>query len=126
VDNRCPRCASERYAFLTNWLPSEERRRWRRPPPAADTSPDDSGGVSNTIARWFRGEAPKAETGPLTRASDHVVHLKFDEPEKRKPTRSPRSRRGSIRSLERPRRGAFDPGRFVRSARRGIPLLVAH
>ena len=84
VDNRCPRCASERYAFLTNWLPSEERRRWRRPPPAADASPDDSGGVGNTIARWFRGgEAPKGETGPLTRASDHVVHLQFDEPEKK-------------------------------------------
>ncbi len=30
------------------------------------------------------GEAPKAETGPLTRASDHVVHLQFDEPEKKK------------------------------------------
>ena len=33
VGDTCPVCASDRSAFLSTWLPVEERRRWRRPAP---------------------------------------------------------------------------------------------
>ena len=82
TDNACPRCASESYAFLSNWLQVEERRRWRRP---ATESPDSgSEGIGRSIVRWIRRDKPVA-TGPLTRASDHVPNLDFDDAKEHKP-----------------------------------------
>ena len=84
TDNACPRCASESYAFLSNWLHVEERRRWRRP-----ATPQGSGGdgtsVGKSIGRWIRGGKDAAHAGPLTRASDHVPNLDFDESKAHKP-----------------------------------------
>jgi hypothetical protein len=76
TDNACPRCASESYAFLTKWLPSEERRRWRGP--TAQRSDGSKTGAGRSIGRWLRGEKP-AQAGPATRASDHVPQLDFDD-----------------------------------------------
>jgi hypothetical protein len=33
VEDRCPACASDAFAFLTRWVPVGERRVRRRPPP---------------------------------------------------------------------------------------------
>ena len=80
TDNTCPRCASESYAFLSNWLRVEERRRWRRP--AGPTGSDE--GIGASIGRWIRGQKTGQE-GPATRASDHVPNLDFDESKEHKP-----------------------------------------
>ena len=79
IADSCPVCASKSYAFLTNWLPSEERRRWRRPAsrgahPAtgAPHSP-----MTSLLARWF-GRRPPAPPHPRTRASDLVPRFNFD------------------------------------------------
>jgi hypothetical protein len=83
TDNTCPRCASESYAFLSNWLHVEERRRWRRPSGKAQDSEE---GIGRSIGRWIRGEKANAEhTGPLTRASDHVPNLDFDDSKEHQP-----------------------------------------
>jgi hypothetical protein len=83
TDNTCPRCASERYAFLSNWLHVEERRRWRRP--AAPDS-DRGEGIGKSIGRWLRGgKSDPSQAGPLTRASDHVPNLDFDESKEHQP-----------------------------------------
>ena len=83
TDNTCPRCASESYAFLSNWLHVEERRRWRRP---AEAQGGGSGGpgIGKSIGRWVRGQKPE-QAGPMTRASDHVPNLDFDESKTHKP-----------------------------------------
>ena len=82
TDNTCPRCASESYAFLSNWLHVEERRRWRRPAGQAGGGE----GIGKSIGRWFRGnKSDSAQTGPLTRAADHVPNLDFDEAKEHKP-----------------------------------------
>ena len=84
TDNTCPRCASESYAFLRNWLQVEERRRWRRP--AAEDSNGDGEGIGKSIGRWIRGgKSDQEHTGPLTRASDHVPNLDFDGAKEHKP-----------------------------------------
>ena len=87
IDNSCPHCASESYAFLSNWLPSEERRRWRRPrsnPSVARERGVEA--VTNAIARWFRGERGLNEpTGPATRRRDHIADLNFDDPTEQAP-----------------------------------------
>ena len=88
TDNTCPRCASESYAFLSNWLHVEERRRWRRP--ADEGSDRDGEGIGKSIGRWIRGEKPDAHTGPSTRASDHVPNLDFDGAKEHKPAARPR------------------------------------
>src|SRR5262250_1024406 len=75
TDNACPRCASESYAFLSNWLHVEERRRWRRPGEKGSESEDN---IGRSIGRWIRGKKPES-AGPLTRASDHVPNLDFDD-----------------------------------------------
>jgi hypothetical protein len=80
VENVCPRCASERYAFLSAWLPSEERRRRRRPAfPAKSAREENSEGFIRSITRWFSGEKPEGYSGPATRASDFAAQLNFDE-----------------------------------------------
>jgi hypothetical protein len=95
ADNSCPHCASERYAFLSAWLPSDERRRWRQPAPAESSigEPWLSQGLAmivRSLGRWLsRAEPEKVQIGPATRASDHVLRLKFDEPIKEPATRGP-------------------------------------
>jgi hypothetical protein len=82
VGSHCPVCASERYAFLSSWLPSEERRRWRRAGPRAGGA---SSGVLAGVRRFFSrllGDA-HADVEPAnrtlrTRASDYVPNLDFD------------------------------------------------
>jgi hypothetical protein len=84
MDNACPRCASESYAFLSNWLRVEERRRWRRTANPSDENGD--AGIGKSIGRWIRGKkGDQAHSGPLTRASDHVPNLDFDESKEHKP-----------------------------------------
>ena len=54
-ENTCPICASEMFAFLTRWVPAEERRSRRRPP-ASERAPEKSGKSGTT--RWVqRGAA---------------------------------------------------------------------
>src|SRR5262249_29165612 len=82
TENACPRCASESYAFLSNWLHVEERRRFRRP--AGQAGDDGGDGIGKSIGRWLRGDKSD-QAGPLTRASDHVPNLDFDESKEHKP-----------------------------------------
>lgn len=50
TSDTCPRCASDAFAFLTRWIPANERRvRTRRPPPQPATS--------SHKARWVTGAA---------------------------------------------------------------------
>jgi hypothetical protein len=83
TDNTCPRCASESYAFLSNWLQVEERRRWRRP--AGQAADGDNQGIGKSIGRWIRRNKADSQSGPLTRASDHVPNLDFDGAKEHKP-----------------------------------------
>jgi len=80
----CPRCASEAYAFLSNWLPVDERRKWRRPAPAAQAGPwwaQTPAEFVRTFGRWLAGdEPPIASAGPATRAADRAATLNFDTP----------------------------------------------
>jgi hypothetical protein len=64
---QCPVCASEAFAFVTRWLPVDERRsRVRRATPAAPPSSRarfltgaTAGVAALTLARWlFRAAAP--------------------------------------------------------------------
>lgn len=85
ADNSCPRCASERYAFLSAWLPSEERRKWRRP--ASQPRPSEETwalrrlpGLIRSLRDWLSGDhSHKGELGPATRASDAAARLNFDK-----------------------------------------------
>jgi len=87
VDSSCPVCASERYAFLSTWLPSEERRRWRRPAPQAiQRTPRSIQALRGLLARWFGdGELDEPTRALRTRASDHVPSLHIDEPAEQPP-----------------------------------------
>ncbi len=83
AENSCPRCASGSYAFLSSWLPSEERRRWRRPVPGGvrqgvwwTVGPSR---VMRAFGRWIAGEPqPGLTTGPATRAADRAAQMGFD------------------------------------------------
>ena len=80
VGDACPICASERFAFLSNWLPSEERRRWRRPAAKPGHAP---GGRLQTFLRlisaWLGNPSPNPAGRVLrTRASDRVPNLDFE------------------------------------------------
>lgn len=78
-DNICPRCASERYAFLTTWLPTEERRRWRRPAPSPQRRASAFGAAVEVVARWFGVDrGPNELAGPATRRSDLVANMTFE------------------------------------------------
>ncbi len=78
----CPVCASESYAFLSTWLPSEERRRWRRPASQrAQAARRPFHAVKCLFVAWFGDSEPVRPPGPpRTRASDHVPSFDFDEP----------------------------------------------
>jgi hypothetical protein len=49
--DRCPRCASDAFAFVTRWIPANERRVYVRRPPS-DTQPTHS-----NRSRWLTGAA---------------------------------------------------------------------
>lgn len=84
VGDSCPVCASQHYAFLSQWLPVEERRKWRRAPVGA---PEPARGVQRLlragrrlIARLFDEEPPRSASGsPRTRASDAVPTMAFED-----------------------------------------------
>jgi hypothetical protein len=100
VEDRCPVCGSDQYAFLSSWLPSEERRRWRRPAKAGAADRPLSQRLLRRIARWLGFEiedAPRAGDPPRTRASDRVPDFSFDESSS--PTAAPASRRKPARPL---------------------------
>ena len=85
VGDSCPVCASQHYAFLAQWLPSEERRKWRRAPVrTVDPAPTTLAGVAQTYRRFvawlFDDEPLRRPVGPpRTRRSDVVPAMKFDE-----------------------------------------------
>src|SRR6185436_16476543 len=102
TENRCPRCASDSFAFLSTWLPTEERRRWRRPQERAHAS-SRLGGLGHLIARLFRREGSNETPTPTRRRSDVVLNLTFEEqPTKRthdcSPTQADRPAASSHRS----------------------------
>jgi hypothetical protein len=82
VDDRCPVCASEQYAFLSAWLPSEERRRWRRPSTrASEFARRPVRQVVRVVARWMGFDVDDIREhyrGPRTRASDRMPDMNFD------------------------------------------------
>lgn len=83
VGDICPVCASERFAFLSTWLPVEERRRWRRPAPKpAEGAEGHVARLKRFLDRWLNDDEPEPTTRVLrTRASDDMPTLNFDEPE---------------------------------------------
>ena len=81
--DHCPVCASERYAFLSRWLPSEERRRWRRPARRSTPAGRRYLTVVKRLLGWSSDLDPVDTHGaPKTRASDFVPNLDFEEPAK--------------------------------------------
>src|SRR5436853_838348 len=82
VGNSCPICASGRYAFLSRWLPSDERRKWRgRGPRTADVPHGLFQTAKRAFARWFGDIETTTYAGQLrTRASDVMPRLDFGEP----------------------------------------------
>lgn len=89
VENSCPVCASERYAFLSAWLPSEERRRWRRPAQRSEGRRPVAA-FRNLLAAVFNDVEPeKPADGPRTRASDMMPQMNFDETPQEKTRQQP-------------------------------------
>ena len=83
VGSSCPVCASERYAFLSTWLPSEERRRWRRPASRPGRAVRRVSALRLFFSRWFGSSEPGSTERVLrTRQSDHVPDLTFEAPGK--------------------------------------------
>ena len=81
VGEHCPVCASERYAFLSSWLPSEERRRWRRPAPREAAKAGRLQGLWGLLSLWFGdGDSKHVPGKPRTRVSDRVPKLDFEPP----------------------------------------------
>ena len=80
-------CASQRYAFLSQWLPSEERRRWRRAAPKVTPHPQGTlYEIKRFFSRWFgEGDPEPGYRGVKTRAADRVPSLSFEEPVKEPP-----------------------------------------
>lgn len=98
VGDRCPICASERFAFLSTWLPVEERRRWRRPAPKSAEAPQGHlEKLKRFLDRWLNDDEPAPATRVLrTRASDATPTLNFDEPEQ-EPQKQPARAREFVR-----------------------------
>ena len=79
-DRRCPRCASDSYAFLTNWLPCDERRRFRRDRVSVATSGSWFTALRRVVVSWWRGQS--SDTPALaTRRSDLVIPMVLDKPD---------------------------------------------
>ena len=98
----CPVCASQRFAFITSWLPVEERRRWRRsgPKPARAEQVIFSS-VRRFYSRWFgEGEQLEARRGLRTRQADRMPAMNFEAPVKEpktQPARAPEPIKGDVR-----------------------------
>jgi len=77
----CPVCASTHFAFLSNWLPVEERRRWRRPAHApARATAGRLAALRQILRNLFGDGTPVRPSGPpRTRRADHVPRMAFDE-----------------------------------------------
>jgi hypothetical protein len=99
----CPVCASTHYAFLSNWLPVEERRRWRRPGQAPVAASEGRLTRLRQILRnvFGDGEPVKPSGPPRTRRADHIPAMNFDAPTKDAPPEhrasDPRPVRGDAR-----------------------------
>jgi len=81
TEDQCPRCASDAFAFLTRWVPANERRaRPRRPVPAAQSA-------GSNRNRWLTGAAGVAAFAAVR----WLFSAKPDTPERRAdPDRSAR------------------------------------
>lgn len=84
IGDSCPVCASQRFAFLAQWLPSDERRKWRRSPARAVDPSKGADRIVHAFRRFvawlFDDEPLRVRSGsPRTRASDFVPAMKFDE-----------------------------------------------
>jgi hypothetical protein len=91
VGDVCPICASQQTAFLTSWLPVEERRKWRRPAPEPVTATERR---LTAVRQFFRnifgdGTPVRAPGPPRTRRSDNLPPMDFDGPAKPQPTANP-------------------------------------
>jgi len=72
VDDHCPACASDAFAFLTRWVPVAERRPARRPPvrpPPSRLASLARGGVTGmalvAVGRWlWRATEPVPKDKP--------------------------------------------------------------
>jgi hypothetical protein len=53
----CPSCASEAFAFLTRWVPAEERRRNPRPPKSQRDVAAAADESSRLMSRMMKGGA---------------------------------------------------------------------
>jgi hypothetical protein len=84
VGDVCPVCASSHSAFLSNWLPVEERRRWRRPAQApAAASAGRLAALRQILRNIFGDGTPVKPSGPpRTRRADHIPAMNFDAPAK--------------------------------------------
>ena len=96
-------CASKRYAFLSKWLPVEERRRRRR---SRDWPATATERRMMPIRKFFAGLFGNDEFGrpsgpPRTRASDHVPQFDLQPPAQPStavcPATQPRPLKGDVR-----------------------------
>jgi hypothetical protein len=89
----CPICASERFAFLSTWLPVDERRRWRRSSrTASDARAEPSTPARsfvNVMRGWLGLKPSGTPSGPRTRAADQVPRLEFEPAVKPQPAAAP-------------------------------------
>ena len=51
LEQQCPVCASESFAFLTRWIPAQERRSTQRPPPPP---PPETPKATGADFRWLK------------------------------------------------------------------------
>ena len=87
---QCPVCASEAFAFVTRWLPVDERRsRVRRVAPPAPKSTGSriltgatAGLAAVTVARWLWKALPAAAQDPAAARRDQTnrERRRTDEP----------------------------------------------
>ena len=95
----CPVCASERSAFLSRWLPVEERRRWRRSASAPATATERR---ITALRQFFRnifgdGTPVKPAGPPRTRRADRIPPMDFEAPTPDQPNERPATERRPIR-----------------------------
>jgi hypothetical protein len=98
-ENTCPICASEMFAFLTRWVPAEERRTRRRPP-LAEKAAEKS--VNSGTTRWVkRGAAGLA----IVAASRWLLESSRSAPASESPRqRAPGARQSKEREGDTPDR----------------------
>jgi hypothetical protein len=63
TSNECPICASESYAFLTRWIPVNERRQRKRTSPFRTDVPQET----SSVRRWMKRGAAGVAVLALTR-----------------------------------------------------------